>query len=176
MEQCLLSCPTVLMKWWTVTQAVSCGLCIGTTRRAELQHDGSWGSCWPGIGCQGEAVGGEKCQECCFPAGSGNRSCWCPSTLRSIIQVLFESAPHAESRQLGFTCWKTSTPKLQGQSRAPAVLQCLPLLLPLWQQVSVAPAFHLQAWTVWALLLVRIQDVLCNPGWSCRKWYLKDSC
>lgn len=58
-------------------------------------------SCRSRIRCQGEVTEGEKCQEYCFPAGSGNRLCLCPSALRSkppwIIQMLFENSHHSES-------------------------------------------------------------------------------
>lgn len=84
-----------------VVQRGTVGSPLTPNMSLSCQYNGSWESCWPRIGCQGEVAGGEKCQEYCFPAGSGNSLCLCPSALRSkppwIIQVLFENSHHAES-------------------------------------------------------------------------------
>lgn len=84
-----------------VAQRETVGSPLTPNMSPSCQYNGSWESCWPRIGCQGEVAGGEKCQQYCFPAGSGNSLCLCPSALRSkppwIIQVLFENSHHAES-------------------------------------------------------------------------------
>lgn len=91
-------------KWASLTETGGAERAVGSplvpNTSLSWQYNESWKGCWPRIRCQGEVAGGEKCQECCFPAGSGNSLCLCPSALRSkppwIIQVLFENSHRAE--------------------------------------------------------------------------------
>lgn len=91
-----------------------------------FQYKESRESCWPRIRCLGEVAGGEKCQEYCFPAGSGNSLCLHPSALRSkppwIIQVLFEHSYHAESE--GSLALPTGKQELIVSSRAKPRFLC----------------------------------------------------